>query len=99
MAQMHTLMRVSSSSSPRMASCRCRGVIRFTCMAVTRGQSPIVMLQSAAVNNSMVLASVTIKLGLAVEGAAAHLEILGSISSKFQHLCSEILCKIGRAVS
>ena len=27
----NTLMRVSSSSSPRMASCRCLGVIRFTC--------------------------------------------------------------------
>lgn len=68
-------------------------------MAVIRGQSPIVMLQSAVVNNSMVLASVTTKLGLATEGAAAHLEIFGSISSKFQHLCSEILCKTRRAVS
>ena len=28
----HTLMSVSSSSSPRMASCRCRGVMRFTCI-------------------------------------------------------------------
>lgn len=33
---MVALIRVSNSSSPRIASCKCRGVIRFTCVHLLR---------------------------------------------------------------
>ncbi len=83
-----TLMRLSSSSSPRMASCRCLGVIRLTYKCTTLGEASQAPASLRSQQDQVCTASANVN--------NAHLQVLGGISSQLQNLCCQIFCDTKR---
>lgn len=82
-----TLIRLSSSSSPRMANCKCLGVIRLTCwcrIALFRCQQ-YGLLQRARQDHCKINSR-------ARTACTAYLQVLGGVSSQLQNLCCQVLC-------
>lgn len=82
------MMRVSSSSSPRMANCKWRGVMRLTCRQHTGCHHRPMTSQRCNASQCNACARGHINQG-------PYLEILGSVACQLEHLGSKILCIAG----